>query len=144
MNLIVHGRPLLVAECRKTGRSVGPVKWSLRNWHFGFGPVVHVPLFSRKYYLWGSWVSVVCIATGYSLNDQRGQSSSAGRVKNVLFSMSSRLALGSTQPPVQWVTRALSPGAKQLGRETDHSPLSSAAVKKMWISTSTPPYSFMA
>jgi hypothetical protein len=36
------------------------------------------------------------------------RSSSPGRVKNFLFSMSSRPALGSTQPPIQWVPGALS------------------------------------
>jgi hypothetical protein len=37
----------------------------------------------------------------------------------------SRPALGPTQPPVQWVPGALSPG-----RDADHSPPSSAEVKK--------------
>jgi hypothetical protein len=36
------------------------------------------------------------------------------------------------------------PGVKQPGREADHSPPTSAEVKKMWIYTSTPPYAFMA
>jgi hypothetical protein len=36
------------------------------------------------------------------------------------------------------------PGVKRPGRETDHSPPTSAEVKKMWIYTSTPPYAFMA
>jgi hypothetical protein len=67
----------------------------------------------------------------------RGWSSSPGRVKNSLFSMSSRPALGTTQPPIQWVPGALSPGVKWLGREVDHSPPASAEVKKMWIYTST-------
>jgi hypothetical protein len=31
-------------------------------------------------------------------------------------------ALGHTQPPIQWVPEALSPGVKRSGRETDHSP----------------------
>jgi hypothetical protein len=39
----------------------------------------------------------------------RGRSSSPGRVKNFLFSMSSTPSLGSTQPPIQWVLWALSP-----------------------------------
>jgi hypothetical protein len=52
--------------------------------------------------------------------------------------MSSSLALGSTQPLIQWVPGALSPGVKQPGREADHSPPASAAVKKMWIYTTTP------
>jgi hypothetical protein len=40
------------------------------------------------------------------------RSSSPVRVKNFLFSTSSRPALGPTQPPIQWVPWALSPGVK--------------------------------
>jgi hypothetical protein len=65
--------------------------------------------------------SVVGIATGYGLDDRRGRSSSPGMVKNFLFSTSSRPALGSTQPPIQLVPGALSPGVKRQGREADHS-----------------------
>jgi hypothetical protein len=36
--------------------------------------------------------------------------------------MLSKAALGSTQPPIQWVPEALTPGIKLPGRETDHSP----------------------
>jgi hypothetical protein len=68
-----------------------------------------------------------------------GRSSSPGRVKNFLFSMSSSPALGLTQPPIQWV-----PGVKRPGREADNSAPDSAEVKKMWIYTSTTPYAFMA
>jgi hypothetical protein len=74
----------------------------------------------------------------------RFRSSSPGRVKNFLFSTSSRPALGSNQPPIQWVPGALSPGVKRQVREADHSPPASAEVKKMWMYTSTPPYAFMA
>jgi hypothetical protein len=35
----------------------------------------------------------------------------------------SKLALGPTQPPIQWVLEALSLGVKQPGHEADHSPL---------------------
>jgi hypothetical protein len=60
--------------------------------------------------------------------------SGPGRVKNVLFSTSSRSALEPTQPPIQWV-----PGVKRPRREADKSPPpESANVKKMWIYTSTP------
>jgi hypothetical protein len=74
----------------------------------------------------------------------RGWGSSPGRVKNFLFSTSSRPALGSTQPPIQWVTWALSPGVNRPWREVDHSPPANPEVKKMWIYTSTPSYVFMA
>jgi hypothetical protein len=43
-----------------------------------------------------------------------------------------------TQPPVQWASGALSPGVKRPGHEVDHSPPTSAEVKKVWIYTSTP------
>jgi hypothetical protein len=74
----------------------------------------------------------------------RDRGSSPGRVKNSHFSMLSRPALGSTQPPVQWVPGALSQGVNLPEREANHLPPTSAEVKKMWIYTSTPPYSFMA
>jgi hypothetical protein len=41
-------------------------------------------------------------------------------------------------------TGDLSPELKRLGREADHSPPTSAQVKKTWTYTSTPPYVFMA
>ncbi|PNF25498.1 hypothetical protein B7P43_G05939, partial [Cryptotermes secundus] len=36
------------------------------------------------------------------------------------------------------------PGVKQPGCEADHSPPTSAEVKKMWTYTFTPPYTIMA
>jgi hypothetical protein len=63
---------------------------------------------------------------------------SPNRVKNFLFSKSSRPALRSTQPPIQWVPGALSPGVKRPGLEVDHSPPASAEFKNMWMYTSTP------
>jgi hypothetical protein len=71
----------------------------------------------------------------------RGRGLCPGKVKNFLFSTSSRPALGSTQPPIQWVRGALSPGIERSGCEADNS--SPTSVKKMWIYTSSPPYSFM-
>jgi hypothetical protein len=61
-----------------------------------------------------------------------------------LFTTMSRTALGPTQPPIQWVPRALSLGVKRPGHESDHSPPSSAEVKNVWSYTSTPQYTFMA
>jgi hypothetical protein len=45
----------------------------------------------------------------------RGRIPSPGRVKNFLFSTSSRPALGSTQPPIQWVPAGSFPGGKVAG-----------------------------
>jgi hypothetical protein len=59
-----------------------------------------------------------------------------------LFTTASRMALGPTQPPVQWVPGTLSLGVKQPGREAYHSPPSSAEVKHAWSYTSTPPIRF--
>jgi hypothetical protein len=56
--------------------------------------------------------------------------------KVFLISTSSRLVLGPTQPPVQRVQGSLSLGVKRLGREADHSPLTSAKVENTWICTS--------
>jgi hypothetical protein len=58
--------------------------------------------------------------------------------------MSSRPALGPTQPPIRWVPGVLSQGVKRPGREADQSPPTSAEVKRMWIYTPTPPYALMA
>jgi hypothetical protein len=49
------------------------------------------------------------------------------------------VALGPSQPPIQWVLGALSLGVKWPGREADHSSPSSAEVKIAWSYTSTPP-----
>jgi hypothetical protein len=42
------------------------------------------------------------------------------------------MALGTTQPPIQWVRGALSLGVKWPGREADLSPPSSTEVKE-WV-----------
>jgi len=47
----------------------------------------------------------------------------------LLFTTASRPALGSNQPPIQWVSGALTLGVKRSGREADHSPPSSAKFK---------------
>jgi hypothetical protein len=57
--------------------------------------------------------SPVGIAMVYGLDDQ-GSISGRGTA--------SGQALGPTQPPIQWVPRALSPGTKRPGREAGHSP----------------------
>jgi hypothetical protein len=68
-----------------------------------------------------SWDTVVDIATGYGLED-RGVGVRV-RVGSRIFSASSNQALGSTQPPIQWVLGTISPGVKRKGSEADHSPI---------------------
>jgi hypothetical protein len=74
--------------------------------------------------------SAVYIATGYGLDD---------RGVGVL------VPAGSGVHPTSYPmgTGALSPGVRRQRREADHSPPTSAEVKKMWIYTSTPPYAFI-
>jgi hypothetical protein len=55
------------------------------------------------------------------------------------FPTTSRPDLVSTQPPIQWLPGALSPGIKRQGREADQSLPSSTEVTKVWSYTSTPP-----
>jgi hypothetical protein len=90
----------------------------------------------------GSRASVVGIAAGYGLDN--GGVGVRVPVESRIFSPPRRLDRRPTQPPIQWVPGALSPGIRRSVREADHSPPASAEVKKMWIYTITPPYSFMA
>jgi hypothetical protein len=61
---------------------------------------------------------------GYELD---GWGSIPGRGKIFLCSTVSKPAQGPTQPPIQWVLRVFFfTGVKRLGRETVHSPPSSA------------------
>jgi hypothetical protein len=49
----------------------------------------------------------------------------------------SRPALEPTQPPIHWVSGAVSLRIKRPGRKADHSPPSTAEVKNAWSYTST-------
>jgi hypothetical protein len=55
---------------------------------------------------------------------------SSQQCKIFLSSTVSRLTLGPTQPPIQWLPGALSPWIKWQGRDANLSPPSSADVKK--------------
>jgi hypothetical protein len=55
-----------------------------------------------------------------------------------LFTTASILALGPTEPPIQWVAGALSLEIKRPEGEADHSPPSSIEVKNVWSYISTP------
>jgi hypothetical protein len=73
-----------------------------------------------------------------------GRSSSPGIIKNFRFSTSSRPALGPPSLISRGYWKLFPPGVKRQRRESDHSPPTSAEVKKTWISTTTSPSVFMA
>jgi hypothetical protein len=50
-----------------------------------------------------------------------------------------RMALGLTEPPIQWASGPFSLGVKWLGHGADHSPPSHDDVKNEWSDTSTLP-----
>jgi hypothetical protein len=72
---------------------------------------------------------------------QAGQPGFDFRQGKEIFSL--RLDLRPTQPLIEWIPGALSPGVRWTGCEADHS-FPSSAVKKEWSYTSTPPYIIMA
>jgi hypothetical protein len=101
--------------------------------------MVHVTIYITYF---RSRDSVFCIATGYGLDD-RGVGVRVP-VGSIIFSASSRPALGPTQPLIERVPGAIFPGVKRQECEADHSTPTSAKVKKMGTYTSTPPYAFVA
>jgi hypothetical protein len=66
---------------------------------------------------------------GYELDDRGVGVLFSVRTRDFVFSITSRLALGPTQTPIQWVPGAVSPEVKRLVHEADHSLLSSAEAK---------------
>jgi hypothetical protein len=87
--------------------------------------------------------SVVGIATGYGLDD-RGVGIRVPGGSRIFTSPI--VQTGSVVHATSYIigTWGSFPGVKRPGREADHSPPTSAEVKKMWTYTSTPPYVFMA
>jgi hypothetical protein len=93
---------------------------------------------------WRNWRSVTAAGSvdlcTYSVDSREGRKTiflplglsgfdSRQRQEIFLFPTASRPTLGPTQPPVQWVPGALSPGVKQPGREPGHSLPSSGEVE---------------
>jgi hypothetical protein len=88
-----------------------------------------IPLIFSRYYITG---------TGYELDDRGIRFRVPGGPR--IFPPSYRPDWFWGPSSLEWVPGALSPVVKRQGREAHHSPPTSAQVKKMWISTSTPPY----
>jgi len=59
-----------------------------------------------------------------------------------LFTTASRPALGPTQPPIQGVLAAISPGVKGPGHKAAHPSPPSAKVKNVWSYTLPLPWTF--
>jgi hypothetical protein len=73
---------------------------------------------------------------GYGLDDRGFES--LQELGIFLFTPVSRSALRPTQPPIQWVSGALSLGVKRPSREAGHSPPSTAEIKNAWSYISAP------
>jgi hypothetical protein len=80
------------------------------NWIISFMWVLFKGNFTQYFQL--SWDSSVNIVIGCGL-DSLGSIPRKG--KNFIFHTTSKPALRSTQPSIQWVFGAVSPGVKQLG-----------------------------
>jgi hypothetical protein len=68
--------------------------------------------------------------TGYGLDD-RGVGVRVPVGSRIFSSPRRPERLRSTQPPIQWVPGALSPGVKRQGREADHSPPASVEALRL-------------
>jgi hypothetical protein len=92
----------------------------------------------------GSRDSAVGIAIGYGLDD--GVVGVRVPVGSRIFSSPHRPDRLRGPPSLLFNVYGglFSRGVKRPGREADHSPPTSAEVKKTWMYTSTPPYVFMA
>jgi hypothetical protein len=74
---------------------------------------------------------------GYGMDDRKIVVLLSENARNFALKRS-RLALGPTQPSIQWVPGSFASGVRRTGREFDHSPPSGAEVKNEWSYTSAP------
>jgi hypothetical protein len=146
-NVVLYGlswsslfAPMTIAKCKPV-----PCARCLSDFHGEYtSPPCYTHFLFSKYttFLSRSQDRKVSIAAGYRLYDW------GVGVQVLVGSRTSSSPCRSdwlrpTQPPIQWVLEALSPGVKRTEREVDHSPPTSTEVKKTWIHTSTPPYIYM-
>jgi hypothetical protein len=133
------------------------------RWHVSENILLRKVIGSRKDEVTRDWRKVhnIYFVIFYSIIDVRNQDSVVGVVTGsglddrgvrVLVVVGSRIFSSACCPDWLWgppnllskcVPGAPSPRVKRPGREADHLPPASAEVKKMWIYTSTPPYTFI-
>jgi hypothetical protein len=87
---------------------------------------------------YGNWDSSVSIVTDYGLDDQ-GVSVRVPVRSRIFYSPRRPDRLRGPPYLLSNGYRGLFPGVKQTGSQADHSPSTSAEVKKMWIYTFTKP-----
>jgi hypothetical protein len=102
------------------------------RWVVSFAPL---PLYSRGKSHWYPFNRR--LGGAQSRPGQRGEG-------NTVLLLIIFITLLRPQPPNQWVPGTISLAVKRQGREAEHSPPTSAKVKKMWIYAYAPPYAFMA
>jgi hypothetical protein len=88
--------------------------------------------------------SSVSIATSYGLDDQGEREFESQQGKKFSHLHIIQTSSGVYPTSYKMGTWGSFPGVKRQGHEADHSPPTSAEVKKMWIYASTPSYVFMA
>jgi hypothetical protein len=104
------------------------IAWCLTKHRDNF-TLLHLVPFSLVSSIYESRDSSVGIALGYGLDDQGPRVRFQAWAGN--FSLHHRVQNGSgAHPPIQWVPGAFSLEIKRQGRESDHSPPSSAEVKE--------------
>jgi hypothetical protein len=79
----------------------------------------------------------ICSARGWKIEGSEFESR-WGQEFSILQIVQNGSEVHPTSYPMSTGGGSVSPGVKRPGREVDHSPQTSAEVKKMWIYTSTP------
>jgi hypothetical protein len=104
--------------------------------HFGYNEAYNIPLhdYQKSLQANSGMLRYSSIGVNNGLHDERPRNwvSIFCRGKQVILSsITSILALKLIQPPMQWALQSAFQGKKRPGRETGHSPTSSAEVKNI-------------